>query len=54
MYREFKDNLARPAFTQEVTYDLQIGDEIGFKGARFKILEANNTQIKYIAIKNFN
>jgi hypothetical protein len=54
MYREFNDDLARPAFTQDVTYDLKIGDEIGFKGARFKILEASNTQIKYIALKNFD
>lgn len=54
IYRELKDDLMRPAFTQEVSYDLSIGEIIGFKGARFKILEATNTQLKYVMLKSFD
>lgn len=50
-YREFKDEMARPAFTQELKYDLNDGDVIGFKGARFQITKASNTIIKYKVIK---
>jgi hypothetical protein len=50
-YREFMRDLARPAFSQELTYDLADGDEIGFRGARLKVLKATNVSIKYIVIK---
>ena len=41
----------RASFQQEVSYDLKIGEVIGFKGARFKIIEANNVQVKYESLK---
>jgi hypothetical protein len=47
LYREFKDSLARPAFTQDLKYDVAKGSVIGFNGARFEIIEAGNTSIKY-------
>lgn len=49
-YREFIDNLARPAFTQDILYDLKTDGtgEIAFNGLRIKILEASNSQIVYI------
>jgi hypothetical protein len=47
VYREFKDNLARPAFTQELKYDLAQSRVIGYKGARFEVLDAGNTAITY-------
>lgn len=50
-YREFADNTARPAFTQELKYDLTDGREIGFQGARFEVIEATNTQIRFRVIK---
>jgi hypothetical protein len=50
-YREFVDNLARPAFTQEISYDLADGDEIGFHGARFKVLKATNTSITFTLLR---
>ena len=46
-YREFLDDMARPAFFQDLRYDSAIGNVIGYKGARFHILEANNTTIRY-------
>lgn len=51
-YREFKDDVARPAFTQELTYDLAEGDVIGFKGARFKVLKTSNSGITYKVLSN--
>lgn len=50
-YREFKNDMLRPAFTQEVTYDLSQGREIGFRNARFRILETNNLGIKYEVLR---
>ena len=53
LYREFMGDLNRASFQQEVSYDLNIGEVIGFKGARFKIIEANNVQLKYQVIETF-
>lgn len=50
-YREFQNNMARSAFSQEVHYDLAEGDEIGFRGARLKILKATNASVKYVVLK---
>jgi hypothetical protein len=50
-YREFKNDMARPAFTQDLKFDLSEGKTIGFKGSRFNIIEANNTEIIYEVVK---
>lgn len=52
-YREFSGNLARPAFNQSVTFDLEEGKTVGFKGARIEILETSNLQIKYKVTSHF-
>lgn len=54
LYREFVEERIRPAFSQEVTYDLDQGETIGFKGARFRVLDADNIQIKYIVLHHFD
>lgn len=49
-YREFTANdLARPAFTQEVVYDVEPDGptEILFKGAKITVLSASNTELRY-------
>lgn len=46
-YREFINDMARPAFSQTLRYDLAEGDVIGFRGARFQILDATNINIRY-------
>ena len=51
VYREFVNDLARPAFTQTLTYDLSEGDEIGYRGARLKVLRATNMSIRYTMLK---
>lgn len=53
-YREFSGSMARPAFSNEVQYDLSSSMEIAYRGARIEIIDANNTQIRYRVLSNFN
>ncbi len=53
-YRELSGNLARPAFSNEINYDLSESMEIGYKEVRIRVLEATNTAIKYVVLRNFN
>lgn len=53
-YREFKGNLARPAFSQSLTYDISKDKVIGFRGALFEVIEATNSSIKYKVIKHIS
>jgi hypothetical protein len=50
-YREFSGDFARPAFTQELKYDLAEGNVIAYKGAKFEVVKAGNAGIKYKVIK---
>ncbi|MDZ4104389.1 MAG: hypothetical protein U1E12_22225 [Hydrogenophaga sp.] len=53
-YREFSGNTARPAFNNNVEYDLNESREIAYRGARLQILDATNRSIKFRVISNFN
>jgi hypothetical protein len=53
-YREFSANVARPAFSNDVEYDLSESTVVGYKGARLEIVEATNDHITYRVISNFN
>lgn len=53
-YREFSRNYARPAFNNDVEYDLSVSKQIGYKGALIEVVEATNTHITYIVRRNFN
>jgi hypothetical protein len=53
-YREFIGNIARPSFFQNVNYDIEESNVIGFKGVRLKILEYTNTSIKYEILRTFD
>lgn len=53
-YREFSSNLARPAFNNDVEYDLNESKTIGYKGALIEIIKATNQDITYKVLKNFN
>lgn len=46
-YREYWKGLSRPDYFQEIKYDLAQSRAVGFKEARFEILDATNTSIKY-------
>ncbi|MBB5740173.1 hypothetical protein [Brevundimonas aurantiaca] len=53
-YREFSGNVARPAFNNDVEYDLSESKTIGYMGAQIEILDATNQNIQYRVIRNFN
>lgn len=53
-YREYTDGLARPAFSNEVEYDLSESKTIRYKGAVLDIIDANNQSITFKLIRNFN
>lgn len=52
-YREYVDDYAHPAFTQEIEYDLDQKEDmiIGFKKLRMQILNATNNEITYKILK---
>jgi len=53
-YREFSDDKARPAFTNEVVYDLSESKILGYKGARLEVVSASNTQLVYKVLSGFS
>ena len=53
-YREFSSNMARPAFNNDVEYDLEASNVIGYKGARIEVLRATNESIQYRVLQNFS
>ena len=46
--------MARPAFSQDLKFDLSQGDEIAYKGARFKVVKANNVGLSFIVLRPLN
>ncbi|MFZ6730694.1 hypothetical protein ACO0LG_02070 [Undibacterium sp. Ji42W] len=53
-YREFFNDNARPAYNNEVTYDLRESSILGYKGARIEIIKATNTEITYKILSGFD
>ena len=53
-YREFSGDMARPAYSNDVEYDLSSSDTVTYKGARLRVLKADNEGITYVLISNFN
>jgi len=55
-YREFKDNLARAAFTQDVEYEINSSGHtiIGFRGLRIEVIKATNLDITYTVLSPFD
>lgn len=45
LYREYVDDMARPAFTQELSYDLPESNPISFKSLVIDVQEATNNSI---------
>lgn len=46
-YREYSDDFRRPAYDQEVQYDMSESDYIQFKGLTIMVEEANNEYLIY-------
>ena len=53
IYREFTNDYARPAFTQDLQYDLSDDSIIGFRGLRLEVINATNTKIEYEILNHF-
>ncbi len=47
VYREFSNDMARPAFSQEVQYDLNDTTVIKFKHTTIQVLKATNQEITF-------
>jgi hypothetical protein len=54
LYREFINDMARPAFSQDLKYDLSQGSTIGYRGARFEVIKASNLNIQYKVLKTLD
>lgn len=54
IYREYINDYARPAFIQDLQYDLSESEIIGFRGLRIQIINASNTEIEYIVLNYFD
>jgi hypothetical protein len=50
-YREYIKDMARPAFFQDLTYDLLESREIAFRDLQIEVLEATNSTIKFFVKK---
>ncbi len=55
-YREFSNNLARPAFQQDLKYTLNNNSptEIAFRSVKIKVYSADNQSIRYEVLSGFN
>lgn len=53
-YRESIQDLARPSFSNEITYDLNDSDIIGYKKAKLQVISATNTSITYKVLSYFD
>ena len=53
-YREYRGNIARPAFSQSLTFDMSEDDVVGFRGALIEIIKATNSSVEYKVIKHLN
>jgi hypothetical protein len=52
-YREFSNDVARPAFSNDVAYDISESVILGYKGARLEVIKATNVDITYKVIAGF-
>ncbi|MDP2806955.1 MAG: hypothetical protein Q8O74_02320 [bacterium] len=51
-YREFSDNYARPAFSQELTYDITDDSILVFRDIRLGVIDATNRFIRFIVFEH--
>jgi hypothetical protein len=54
LYREYSSNFIRADFTQELQYDIEEDNLIGFQGLRLQIFETTNTSITYRILQNMD
>jgi hypothetical protein len=54
-FREFSNDMARPAFTQDILYDLEPDGTalVVFRGLQVKILKAASAELDYVVLSDF-
>jgi hypothetical protein len=52
-YREFSNDLARSAFTTDISYDLDESHDITYRNAQITIISATSANITYKVLHNF-
>lgn len=52
LYREYSDDLARPAFSHPIRYSLAADSVVGFRTLRFRIFEATSAHIRFEVIED--
>jgi hypothetical protein len=52
VYREYVEDLARPAFSQELQYDLGADRTIAYKSLRMRVEDASNSAIRYAIVSD--
>jgi hypothetical protein len=45
--------VARPAFSNEVSYDLSESTILGYRGARIEVIKATDTELAYRLVSGF-
>jgi hypothetical protein len=53
VYREFQNDMHRSTFQQNLTYNLQESETIGFRDLRLKVIEASNMEITFTKVHDF-
>lgn len=53
-YREYFENFARPSFSNEITYDMNESNIIGYKKLRIQVISATNSAITYKILNTFD
>ena len=53
LYREFIDNISRPNFEQDISYNLEESNIINFKGLKMKIISSTSQSVTYEVLDNF-
>lgn len=51
IYKEYKDDIARPAFYQELSYNLNKSKIIRYKQFKIEIINATNENLEYIVLE---
>lgn len=51
-YREESNGYARPAFTQELTYDISSDSTLTFRNTRIQVIEATNSLVKFVVLES--
>lgn len=53
-YREFSTDLSKPAFNNDVTYELPDSKILSYKGAQIEVIDIEDTAITYRVLATFN